>query len=575
VRGTNIAIGLLAAAGFVAIVRLTGGHDGGPRAPGPASPAPRPALADAPTGPETTPAPGEISVLSLLGEMIDLEHLARLPTARFTAGLAASTDRRSRRPEDGDSWFANDDFVTETQPNLVRVETRPDGGKRYVLLDAAGPGAIVRIWTATTTGTLRIHIDGAATPALEAPLAELLRGAVSPFVAPLAHVTARGNNLYFPFPFARHCLVTVDDIVSLDPFTGTPLAKLYYQIGTRRYRAEDAGRVRPYSAAELTRAAPTIGRVAQVLRDGPAAAPATADGAVTIPPTTVEPGRPSVTTIAAPPGGGAEIRELQIRTTERTPQKLRSTRLMIAFDGETTVDAPLIDFFGTGPAWNTYSSLPFTVASEDLLICRFRMPFAKRAVVTIARADPGAIEVSGSADVRGAPFEKDSLLFHAGWRPREIVRTRPFRDWHLAGIDGRGHLVGTLLNVENPPDAAWWGEGDEKIYVDGETFPGLFGTGTEDYFGYAWSTPERFEHAYHAQTATAAAGFGGLYSMNRFHVLDPIPFSRTLRFDLEIWHWQDTSISVDATVYWYARPGARDDLPRHSSTGSASRPAAR
>ena len=63
--------------------------------------------------------------------------------------------------------------------------------------------------------------------------------------------------------------------------------------------------------------------------------------------------------------------------------------------------------------------------------------------------------------------------------------------------------------------------------------------------------------------------------MNRFHVLDPIPFSRALRFDLEIWHWQDTSIAVDATVYWYARPGARNDLPRYSSTGSASRPAAR
>ena len=572
-RYASIFIALLAAAGFVAIQRLTGGPPiDEPRAPEAQPPAP--ALAAAPIGPEATPEPGEISVLSLLGEMIDLERLARLPAPRFTAGLAASTDRRSRRPEDGESWFANDDFVTETQPNLVRVETRPDGGKRYVLLDTDGPGAIVRVWTATTGGTLRIHIDGDAKPVLEAPIADLLRGAVSPFVAPLAHVAARGNNLYFPFPFARHCLVTVDDIVSADPFSGRPMAKLYYQIGYRRYRAEDAARVRPYSAAELGRAAPTIGRVARVLRDGPPAPPGHDDGTVVIEATAVQPGHPSMTTVAAPPGGG-EIRALRIVTAERTPQKLRSTRLTIAFDGETTIDAPLIDFFGTGPAWNTYSSLPFTVASENLLICRFRMPFAKRAVVTIARRDPGAIDVSGIVDVTAAPFGKASLLFHAGWRPREIVRTRPFRDWHVAGIEGEGHLVGTLLNVENPPDAAWWGEGDEKIYVDGETFPGLFGTGTEDYFGYAWSTPERFEHAYHAQTATAGTGFGGLYSMNRFHVLDPIPFSRALRFDLEIWHWQDTSISVDATVYWYARPGGRDDLPRYSSTGSAARPAAR
>ena len=48
--------------------------------------------------------------------------------------------------------------------------------------------------------------------------------------------------------------------------------------------------------------------------------------------------------------------------------------------------------------------------------------------------------------------------------------------------------------------------------------------------------------------------------MNRFHILDPIPFTRSLRFDLEIWHWTETTVAVDATVYWYARPGGKDDL---------------
>lgn len=32
----------------------------------------------------------------------------------------------------------------------------------------------------------------------------------------------------------------------------------------------------------------------------------------------------------------------------------------------------------------------------------------------------------------------------------------------------------------------WWGEGDEKFFVDGEKFPSSFGTGSEDYIGYAW-----------------------------------------------------------------------------------------
>ena len=305
-RVRSILIGLLAAAGFAAIVRLTAEPGtGGAPADAAARPAPPPPLRPPRRrpAPRRPPQPGEISVLSLLGEMVDLERLARLPPARFSAGQAASTDRRSRRPEDGESWFANDDFVTETQPNLVRVETRPDGGKRYVLADVAGPGAIVRIWSATPAGTLRIHIDDDPRPALEAPMAALLRGEVAPFAPPLAHVAARGHNLYFPFPFARRCVVTVDDIVSPDPFTGRPIAKLYYQIGYRRYRAEQAPRVRPYSAAELARAAPTIGRVAAVLRDGPPApAPAGRAAPSRIPASTVDPGHPSITKVDRAPG---------------------------------------------------------------------------------------------------------------------------------------------------------------------------------------------------------------------------------------------------------------------------------
>src|SRR5262245_58486239 len=115
----NAVIALLAVAGFIAIVRLTGG--GGPddrvappAAPAPAPPPPPPAAPE-PTGPEAKPEPGEISVLSLLGEMIDLDRLARLPAAPFTAGQVASTDRRSTRPDDAESWFANDEFVTPTQ----------------------------------------------------------------------------------------------------------------------------------------------------------------------------------------------------------------------------------------------------------------------------------------------------------------------------------------------------------------------------------------------------------------------------------------------------------------------------
>jgi hypothetical protein len=508
---------------------------------------------------DAAPAAGEISVLTLLREMADLDHLARLPGPSFRSGQAASTDRRSKRPEDGESWFANDDFVTDIQNNLVRVEPGPDGGKRYVLLDAAGPGAVVRIWTATPNGTLRLYVDGADEPALEAEMAELLSGQLPPFIPPLGQVTGRGYSLFFPFPYRERCLITVDSIAGKDPFSGQPLSKLYYQIGYRSYAPAQRANVRPFSEDEIARAPATLRRVATVLRDGlaPPSPPATSR----FPKTTVDPGHPWQTTIVAPTGGGA-ITCLKLVTGERAPEKLRSTVLSMQFDGEETVRAPLIDFFGTGPAWRAHDTLPLIVGADGTLVARFRMPFRQQAIVSLSRDAPGALVVSGEIWVAPHPFGEDTLYFHAGWRPRQSVRTRPFSDWHVATIDGKGHLVGTLLNVENPPGVAWWGEGDEKIYVDGEAFPSHFGTGTEDYFGYAWSTTETFSHAYHAQTRAGSAGFGGPFSMSRFHILDPIPFERGLRFDFEVWHWSDTTLTLDALLYWYARPGSKADFPK-------------
>ncbi len=73
----------------------------------------------------------------------------------------------------------------------------------------------------------------------------------------------------------------------------------------------------------------------------------------------------------------------------------------------------------------------------------------------------------------------------------------------------------------------WWGEGDEKFFVDGEMFPSWFGTGSEDYFGFSWGTPGYFSKAYHTQ---ALAPPGSLYApgnraLNQFHITDNVHVS--------------------------------------------------
>ncbi len=155
-----------------------------------------------------------------------------------------------------------------------------------------------------------------------------------------------------------------------------------------------------------------------------------------------------------------------------------------------------------------------------------------------------------------------SMHFHAKWHT-ELLKTRPFRDWTYCDVKGKGVFVGDMLSIMNPT-AAWWGEGDEKIYVDGESFPSWFGTGSEDYYGYAWSDPKPFQHAYHNQTLCDGKDKGGNLghtSVNRFHILDAIPFEKSFRFDMEVWHWTPNStVNYASTTYWYARPGATDDI---------------
>ena len=150
------------------------------------------------------------------------------------------------------------------------------------------------------------------------------------------------------------------------------------------------------------------------------------------------------------------------------------------------------------------------------------------------------------------------MHFHAKWRTQFDIPTRPMIDWNYLTATGKGVFAGVAFAIDNPVKI-WWGEGDEKIYVDGEVFPSTFGTGTEDYYGYAWGSPERFVHAYHNQPRVDGPGNYGNTSVNRFHLFDDIPFTRSFVFDIENWHWDpNCDYERDAVSYWYARPGCAD-----------------
>ena len=89
------------------------------------------------------------------------------------------------------------------------------------------------------------------------------------------------------------------------------------------------------------------------------------------------------------------------------------------------------------------------------------------------------------------------------------------------------------------------GEGDEKVYVDGETFPSHFGTGTEDYYGYAWGRYEPWiNHPFVAQPlGDGCYAHIGLAPNTRVRSLDAIPFIWRLRFDMELFDWSNIHLN--------------------------------
>jgi hypothetical protein len=116
--------------------------------------------------------------------------------------------------------------------------------------------------------------------------------------------------------------------------------------------------------------------------------------------------------------------------------------------------------------------------------------------------------------------------------------------------------VGDTLAVHNGC-SKWWGEGDEKIWVDDDKFPSIFGTGTEDYYGYSYGDRGTFfEAPFHAEPRWDGNHRPGHVTNTRTRSLDAIPFHHRLNMNMEIWHWEATAMAFAATTYWYARPGA-------------------
>ncbi len=218
---------------------------------------------------------------------------------------------------------------------------------------------------------------------------------------------------------------------------------------------------------------------------------------------------------------------------------LRFLTLRMTWDDAATpaVECPIGDFFAQGPGkYVEFRSAPVSVGGSMALNCYWPMPFKKHAVITITNEGPGRVDAFYyNIDYRLCREPRDVRYFHTQYRvnfpaPKGVPLT-------ICDVKGAGHFVGTIVTVMANTNG-WWGEGNDNWYVDGAVKPTISGTGSEDYFCGAWDFGHAFQTPFFGVTYYDNAEHGGekrgiQNTVYRWHIQDPVPFTKSLLFTLE------------------------------------------
>lgn len=265
---------------------------------------------------------------------------------------------------------------------------------------------------------------------------------------------------------------------------------------------------------------------------------------------------------------------------------LRKLVLRMYWDGETepSVETPVGDFFGLGHGiYYHYYSEPISIGTSKGLSCFWLMPFSHSAKITLTNDGEQPIRsfyyyIDYRKYDENDPATIDAVnsmgRFHA--RYNQQMPTVKGEDYTILDARGSGKYVGCNLSIELNSDG-WWGEGDDKIYIDNDTTPTLSGTGSEDYFCGAWCYGEPFYSPYFGCPLRGRHAKGALWNVYRYHIPDPIAFQKSIKVDIEAIHSSgpyDPPDNYSSVAYWYQNephepfpllPSVEERLPRQEA----------
>jgi hypothetical protein len=494
--------------------------------------------------------PETLTYKDLVHRLTDLDHLAVKPRPGENGALASSYDRHSKYDAATDKyidWGANGDG-NFGDPSLIPME-----GDEVVMADLKGPGCIWRTWSATAeSGHVKIYLDGSTTPTVDLPFTGYFDGKNEPFTRPniVYKTVANGFNNYTPIPFKKSCKILAD--------------KGWGNYFHFNYTLFPSGTIVPTFKLPLSADdSAALDEADKILGNCGADPAGERKGQETTTATVII--KPGEKAVVADLAGAGAITALKTKFDLPTdPDKLKDFLRQLAVsitwddDKEPAVWSPLGDFFADAVLPAKYRSLPMGITDEGQWYSYWYMPYAKHAHIEVQNdsGDP----VTMHWEIVHAPLTKPAgslLRFHAKWHRDAFLPERPDRepDWTLLTTQGTGRYVGTQLHIWNPL-GGWWGEGDEKWFVDGEKFPSTLGTGSEDYFGYAWSSGHTFNQALHGQPVNEDNR--GHISVHRWHIADNIPFQKSFEGDIEKYFPNTRPTFFAAVAYWYLTPDGVD-----------------
>lgn len=479
----------------------------------------------------------DVTLESLLDEMVDRDALTSYPSIEFKAAQASSYDRRTvAKGQPG--WWANDDGA-----GFDRIDTV---GRRYekVMCELEGAGAVTRIWMTTKEkfGTMRIYLDGAKNAQIIIPAYDMKRFPIEiPEGLSLTHTHYEeamegvgGNSFFLPIPFAKSCKITFEE-----PDITVKIPR-YYHIGYRIY--PEGTSVKTFTLKDAKALSEKMASVSAELFE-PADRYCSDSESVS---SSVKPGKSASLRLE----GSKKINKLVVCTS--LPE---SFRIEGTFDGVKTICAPLAHFAGAGIGAPRVDGWWLEHNGESTVV-RFPMPFRKAAEISLVNISAKAEDVEIHAETEEYEWDERSLYFHVSHRAEKSIPVSPEYDsddnldWNFMTINGRGVYVGDLLSLDNHA-IDWYGEGDEKIFVDGEAFPSFMGTGTEDYFNCSWAPVVPFLTPYGGAPRADEESSHGLNAFLRTRNLDNIPFARNLTYDIEMLSWHHGNVDYNTTSFWY------------------------